>query len=157
MGPFEVGEYKPGAYVLLRRNANYWKHDAQGRKLPYLDTIRLDIQQNRELELLRFRRGELDIVNKLDPDMYERLSAEMPRAAVDAGPSLDMELVLLQSGSRARRCRITNAAASAPPSSGAQSRRRSIATTSSGWCITGARRRQPARCPPPINSGSIPP
>jgi peptide/nickel transport system substrate-binding protein len=93
LGPFLVGEYKPGAYVLLRRNGNYWKRDAEGRRLPYLDTIRLEIQQNRELELLRFRRGELDIVNKLDPDMYDRLSTEMPRAVVDAGPSLDMELV----------------------------------------------------------------
>jgi peptide/nickel transport system substrate-binding protein len=93
LGPFMVGEYKPGAYVLLRRNPNYWKSDSNGKKLPYLDSIRLEIQQNRELELLRFRRGELDIVNKLDPEMYDRLSTEMPRSVVDAGPSLDMELV----------------------------------------------------------------
>ena len=93
LGPFEVGEYKPGEYVLLRRNPNYWKHDGNGRALPYLDSIRLEIQQNRELELLRFRRGELDIVNKLDPEMYDRLSAEMPHAVVDAGPSLDWEAV----------------------------------------------------------------
>jgi peptide/nickel transport system substrate-binding protein len=93
LGPFTVAENKPGAYVLLRRNPNYWKRDANGRVLPYLDSIRLEIQQNRELELLRFRRGELDVVNKLDPDMYDRLSSEMPRAVVDAGPSLDWETV----------------------------------------------------------------
>jgi peptide/nickel transport system substrate-binding protein len=92
LGPFAVGEYKPGAYVLLRRNPNYWKRDANGHSLPYLDSIRLEIQQNRELELLRFRRGELDIVNKLDPEMYDRLSSEMPHAVVDAGPSLDWEI-----------------------------------------------------------------
>jgi peptide/nickel transport system substrate-binding protein len=93
LGPFEMAEYKPGAYVLLRRNPNYWKHDANGHALPYLDSIRLEIQQNRELELLRFRRGELDIINKLDPEMYDRLSTEMPHAVVDAGPSLDWETV----------------------------------------------------------------
>jgi peptide/nickel transport system substrate-binding protein len=93
LGPFQPGEYKPGEYVLLRRNPNYWKRDANGHALPYLDSIRLEIQQNRELELLRFRRGELDMVNKLDPDMYDRLSSEMPRAVVDAGPSLDWEIV----------------------------------------------------------------
>lgn len=93
LGPFELGEYKPGAYVLLRRNPNYWKHDASGRALPYLDSIRLEIQQNRELELLRFRRGELDLINKLDPEMYDRLASEMPHAVVDAGPSLDWETV----------------------------------------------------------------
>jgi peptide/nickel transport system substrate-binding protein len=93
LGPFELGEYKPGAYVLLRRNPNYWKRDSNGKALPYLDSIRLDIQQNRELELLRFRRGELDVVNRLDPDMFDRLSLEMPQAVVDAGPSLDWETV----------------------------------------------------------------
>ncbi len=93
LGPFQLGEYKPGTYVLLERNPNYWKRDANGRTLPYLDSIRLEIQQNRELELLRFRRGELDMINQLDPDMYDRLSAEMPHSALDAGPSLDWETV----------------------------------------------------------------
>lgn len=93
LGPFQLGQYKAGSFVLLERNANYWKKDANGRRLPYLDSVRLEIQQNRDLELLRFRRGELDMVNKLDPDMYDRLSSEMPRAVVDAGPSLDSELI----------------------------------------------------------------
>lgn len=93
LGPFELSEYKPGNYILLRRNSNYWKRDANGRQLPYLDSIRLDIQQNRELELLRFRRGEVDLINKLDPDIYERLAAEMPHNVMDAGPSLDWETI----------------------------------------------------------------
>jgi peptide/nickel transport system substrate-binding protein len=93
LGPFVVGDYKPGVYVLLLRNPNYWKHDRDGRRLPYLDSIKLDIQANRELELLHFRRGELDILNKLDPQLYDRLASEMPRSVVDAGPSLDWEVV----------------------------------------------------------------
>ena len=101
LGAFEVGEYKPGAFVLLRRNPNYWKHDANGHALPYLDSIRLDIQQNRQLELLRFRRGELDVVNKLDPDMYDQLSKQMPHSVVDAGPSLDWETIFFNQVSNA--------------------------------------------------------
>ncbi len=93
LGPFELGEYKAGTYLLLRRNPNYWKRDASGHPLPYLDSVRLEIQQNRELELLRFRRGELDVLNKLDPEIYDRLSSDMPHAVVDAGPSLDWETV----------------------------------------------------------------
>ena len=93
LGPFELAEYKAGSYVLLKRNPRYWKRDANGRPLPYLDSIRLDIQTNRELELMRFRRGEVDLVNKLDPEMFDRLSAEMPKAVIDAGPSLDWEIV----------------------------------------------------------------
>ena len=31
--------------------------------MPYLDSIRLDIQSNRDVEMLRFKRGELDLIN----------------------------------------------------------------------------------------------
>lgn len=93
LGPFVVAENKPGEYLLLRRNQHYWKHDRDGRPLPYLDSIRLDIQQNRGTELLRFRRGQLDLVNKVEPELFDLLASEMPGAAIDAGPSLDWEVV----------------------------------------------------------------
>jgi len=57
LGPFMVAEYKPGATVLLKRNPNYWKTDELGRKLPYLDSIQLYIQPNRDVELLQFKRN----------------------------------------------------------------------------------------------------
>jgi peptide/nickel transport system substrate-binding protein len=92
-GPFMVAEYKSGQYVLLRRNPYYWKSDRAGRRLPYLDEVRLDIQASRDIELLRFRRGDLHLIDKLEPDAFARLRKEMPSAAVDAGPSLDSEFV----------------------------------------------------------------
>jgi peptide/nickel transport system substrate-binding protein len=91
LGPFMVADYKPGSTVLLTRNPNYWKTDAQGRKLPYLDSIRLDIQPNRDVEMLRFKRGELDLINSLDSEYYDKLAATSPQLVHDAGPSLDSE------------------------------------------------------------------
>lgn len=89
-GPWRIAEYRPGAWVLLNRNPYYWKTD-HGRRLPYIDAIRLPIQQNRDLELLRFERGEIHLMNNVDPDSFERLSARSPAAARDLGPSLDAE------------------------------------------------------------------
>ena len=66
-------EYQPGDYVRLARNPNYWKHDAAGKQLPYLDSIRLDIQPNRDIELTRFLRGEIQFVDKLDPANFDRV------------------------------------------------------------------------------------
>lgn len=91
LGPFVVADYKPGSSVLLRRNPNYWKTDAQGRKLPYLDSILLDIQPNRDIEMLHFRRGEDDLINTLDSDFYDKLAASAPELVHDAGASLDSE------------------------------------------------------------------
>jgi peptide/nickel transport system substrate-binding protein len=91
LGPFTVADYKPGATVLLKRNPNYWKADAQGRKLPYLASIQLDIQPNRDVEMLRFKRGEIDLVNSLDSEYFDKLAATSPQLVHDAGPSLDSE------------------------------------------------------------------
>src|SRR5262249_10985116 len=38
-GPFMVSEFRRGQYVVLERNPHYWRRDAQGRSLPYLDRI----------------------------------------------------------------------------------------------------------------------
>ena len=91
LGPFMVADYKPGATVLLKRNPNYWKTDAQGHKLPYLDAINLDIQPNRDVEMLRFKRGELDLINSLDSEYFDKLASTSPQVVHDAGPSLDSE------------------------------------------------------------------
>jgi peptide/nickel transport system substrate-binding protein len=91
LGPFMVAEYKPGASVLLKRNPNYWKKDSQGHRLPYLDAIRLDIQPNRDIEMLHFKRGELDLINSLDSEYFDRLASTSPGLVHDAGPSLDSE------------------------------------------------------------------
>jgi peptide/nickel transport system substrate-binding protein len=91
LGPFYVAEYKTGSYVQLKRNPNYWKRDTQGKPLPYLDAVRLDIQKNRDIEVLRFRRGELQLVNRLEAEQFQQLRQEEPSAPQDAGAGLDAE------------------------------------------------------------------
>jgi peptide/nickel transport system substrate-binding protein len=91
LGPFYVADHKPGAYVLLQRNPNYWKKDAAGHQLPYLEYVRLDIQPNRDAEALRLRRGEIHLINVLDSEYYDRLASVVPGALHDAGPGFDTE------------------------------------------------------------------
>jgi len=91
LGPFYVSDYKAGSSILLRKNPNYWKHDGQGTSLPYVDGIQLDIQRNRDIELVRFRRGELQLINRLDPEQFEKLKQENSSLARTAGTGLDAE------------------------------------------------------------------
>jgi peptide/nickel transport system substrate-binding protein len=91
LGPFYVADHKAGAYILLKRNPNYWKKDHAGRQLPYLDSVRLTIQGNREIEALHMRRGEIDLINAIDSESYERMAAISPSMVRDAGPGLDAE------------------------------------------------------------------
>jgi peptide/nickel transport system substrate-binding protein len=91
LGPFYLADYKPGVSVYLRRNPNYWKHDASGKALPYLGAVRLEIQSNRDIEMLKFARNEIDLINSVDADYFDKLSRTSPGKVRDAGPSLDSE------------------------------------------------------------------
>jgi peptide/nickel transport system substrate-binding protein len=91
LGPFSVADYKAGNYVLLEKNPNYWRHDAAGKQLPYIQTVRLDIQSNRDNEMLRLVRGEIDFINSLDAEYYDKLMQQNPALAHDSGVSLDSE------------------------------------------------------------------
>jgi peptide/nickel transport system substrate-binding protein len=93
LGPFYVAEYRPGAYIALHRNPNYWKHDDAGHQLPYLDAVKLEIQSNRDIEALKFARNEVDLISGMDAEYFDRLSSSMPGRMHDAGPSLDSEFM----------------------------------------------------------------
>jgi peptide/nickel transport system substrate-binding protein len=91
LGPYYLAENKAGAYLLLNRNPNYWKHDQAGRQLPYIDRVRLDIQLNRDIEALRLTRGEIDFINSMNAESFESLKARAPQTVLDAGVGLDSE------------------------------------------------------------------
>ncbi|HRZ86241.1 MAG TPA: ABC transporter substrate-binding protein [bacterium] len=60
-GPFMLARYTPGQQVVLKRNPNYWKKDAAGSRLPYLDEIVFLIVQNQDVSFLKFQEGEIDL------------------------------------------------------------------------------------------------
>ncbi|MGA3213120.1 MAG: ABC transporter substrate-binding protein, partial [Terriglobales bacterium] len=93
LGPYYVGDHKAGSYVLLNRNPNYWKRDSGGRQLPYIETIRLGMQSNRDIEMLQFKNGEIHLINSIDTEYYDRLAASSGSSLHDAGPSSDTEQV----------------------------------------------------------------
>ncbi|HKR31752.1 MAG TPA: ABC transporter substrate-binding protein [Terriglobales bacterium] len=91
LGPFSVAEQRAGEYVLLNRNPYYWKKDSAGHQLPYLNAIRMYVLSNRDTELIRFRQGDIHLIDGLPPDLYEQLHSEDSGAARDLGPSIESE------------------------------------------------------------------
>jgi len=91
LGPYYVAENKAGSYLILKRNPNYWEKDSSGRPLPYIESVRLDIQQNRDIEMLRLTRGEIHFINSLDAEYFDKVVSQDPSMAHDAGASLDSE------------------------------------------------------------------
>ena len=61
LGPFVVSQYAPGQRLVLTRNPHYWRKDASGTPLPYLDKLTIEIVPEQDTELLRLDSGQLDM------------------------------------------------------------------------------------------------
>ncbi len=81
LGPFVLRDYRPGERLVFERNPRYWRTDAAGGRLPYLDHLTLDVVPDQNAELLRLESGQADTTqSEVRPDDY----AVLKRAA-DAG------------------------------------------------------------------------
>ncbi len=95
-GPFRLKEYVPGQRTVLVRNPHYWKRDAQGNPLPYLEEITFLIVPDRNTRLLRFQQGELDMLAPLSPEEAARVQPQVEAGTLrlfDLGPSLISEVL----------------------------------------------------------------
>jgi len=64
-GPFMLASHETGQKVILRRNPRYWRRDAEGNRLPYLEEIIYVIVQDLNSEFLRFRNAETDAILRM--------------------------------------------------------------------------------------------
>jgi peptide/nickel transport system substrate-binding protein len=72
-GPFELkGAWTPGTPVDLQRNASYWRKDANGVQLPYLDGIKFVGVVEPSQRITQLEGGQLDIMHTdFEPDLAQ--------------------------------------------------------------------------------------
>ncbi len=90
-GPFALAEYKRGESLHLVRNNFYWKRDAGGNPMPYLNGVRLEIISNPEQNELRFERGRHQLLESVAAEDFATLSRRSPAGFRDMGASLNTE------------------------------------------------------------------
>lgn len=66
-GSYRMVRFDPGSRIVFARNPYYWKKDAAGKPMPYLDTVIYEIVQGQEAELLKFKTGEIDAMEMVSP------------------------------------------------------------------------------------------
>ena len=98
LGPFVMTEYVTGQRVTFARNPHYWRKDASGSPLPYLDRLVMQFVPAQDAEMLRVQAGEVDImaIGEVRPEDIASLRRLRDQGAIqllDVGVSLDPSLL----------------------------------------------------------------
>jgi peptide/nickel transport system substrate-binding protein len=92
LGPFVLAEYVPGQHLVFDRNPKYWRVDAHGTALPYLDRLTIEIIPDQSAQLLRLQAGQIDITtSEVPPEAYaatKRAAQEGTLKLYDLGVAL---------------------------------------------------------------------
>jgi peptide/nickel transport system substrate-binding protein len=95
LGPFMLRRYDPGQRLTFDRNPYYWRRE-DGRSLPRLDHLVLEVVPDQDAELLKLQAGEIDFTQS---EMRASDVAPLRRAAdrgrlalTDLGVGLDGDL-----------------------------------------------------------------
>ncbi len=93
-GPFVVASAAAAERMVLKRNPHYWKRDAQGTQLPYLDEVTLEVIPDANQARVALDQAKIDIMDRVRPTDYgSLLNAGGAVKAFDLGPSLGVDYI----------------------------------------------------------------
>lgn len=72
-GPFRFVSWEEGQALILHKNKAYWEKDSVGKRLPYLDAVKVSFFDNKATEFLQFRQGKLSFINDIDPSFKDEI------------------------------------------------------------------------------------
>jgi peptide/nickel transport system substrate-binding protein len=91
-GAFAVESATPGERVTLKRNPHYWKKDAEGTPMPYLDQLVIEVVKDANNAFARLQQGSVDIYDRLRTADYAELRSQPGVTKIsDLGPGLQTD------------------------------------------------------------------
>ena len=96
-GPYVLDEYLPNQRVVLKKNPYWFRKDAAGNQLPYLDKITVLIVEDINAELLKFQAGETDSFELRGEDYATQVErkGELDFEIYSAGPDLGTQFLTI--------------------------------------------------------------
>jgi peptide/nickel transport system substrate-binding protein len=97
LGAFRLKQVIPGDRVVLERNPNYWKIDAKGQRLPYLDELTFVAVPTQDAQVIRFQAGDSQIISSLSAENFSVLEPQQTARhfkLYDVGPGLEYNLLM---------------------------------------------------------------
>jgi len=72
-GPFRFVAWDEGQALILSKNKNYFERDSTGKRLPYLDGIKVSFYDNKATEFLLFRQKQIDFINDIESSFKDEV------------------------------------------------------------------------------------
>jgi peptide/nickel transport system substrate-binding protein len=72
-GPFQFVAWEEGQAMVMQKNPAYFETDSAGKRLPYLDGIKVSFYDSKATEFLLFRQGKLDFINDIDASFKDEV------------------------------------------------------------------------------------
>ncbi len=93
-GPFSVESYERGSTVVLKANPYYWDNGADGKPLPYLDTLELRYVPESNSRVLGLKNGDYDLITTVAFNQAKSLEGDT-NLLVDSTPIFRLDYVYL--------------------------------------------------------------
>lgn len=95
-GPFKIDEYSAGQRVTLVKNPYYWRKDAKGGSLPYLDKYIFEVVKDLNVEVIKFKAMESSTlaVQGQDYELLKPLETKLNFTIHDYGPTTGTTFVM---------------------------------------------------------------
>jgi peptide/nickel transport system substrate-binding protein len=65
-GPYQLKDWEEGTALFLYKNPNYFMKNSNGKRLPYIDYIKVTFNEQKKMEFLAFMNNDLDMIKDID-------------------------------------------------------------------------------------------
>jgi len=72
-GPFRLVAWEEGQALILKKNDTYFEKDGTGKRLPYLDGVKVSFYDSKATEFLEFQQHRLDFIDDIDPSFKDEI------------------------------------------------------------------------------------
>jgi oligopeptide transport system substrate-binding protein len=72
-GPFNMVAWEEGQAMVLQKNEQYFEKEGNGKRLPYIDGVKISFFDSKATEFLEFRQQRLDFINDIDASFKDEI------------------------------------------------------------------------------------
>ncbi len=72
-GPFQFVAWEEGQTLVLKKNPHYFETDSAGKRLPYLNGVKVSFYDSKATEFLLFRQKQLEFINDIDASFKDEI------------------------------------------------------------------------------------